>query len=126
MAQHDDKKDEAAVREAKRLQALIDAELETAVRDLASTRQGRIFLFWLLEIGKVNVQPFTNNALSTSFNCGELNVGMIIQARIIEADPAIYVRLLQENQNDRAAAQRASAVPESGSPGGYSSPDIDD
>src|SRR5690606_41749848 len=59
------------------------------------------FLWFLLEITKVGRQPFTANALTTSFCCGELNIGQQIVAQIIEADPAGYVRLLEEKHNGR-------------------------
>lgn len=79
-------------------------EVDETVRVLLSVSRGRKYLWWLLTIGKVGTQPFANNALQTSFACGELNVGQQILAHIISVDPAGYVRMMQENaENERSS-----------------------
>lgn len=79
-------------------------EVDEAVRALLSVPRGRKYLWWLLTIGKIGTQPFAPNALNTSFNCGELNVGNQILAHIISVDPAGYVRMMQEQaENDRSS-----------------------
>ena len=65
------------------------------------TPSGRDYFYWLLELCSIGRNPFTANALSTSFNCGELNVGQQIQAHIIEVTPADYLRMLQERQEEQ-------------------------
>lgn len=77
-------------------------EVDEAVRALLSVPRGRKYLWWLLTIGKIGTQPFASNALQTSFACGELNVGNQILAHIISVDPAGYVRMMQEQANDRS------------------------
>jgi hypothetical protein len=106
MAQHDDKEARKALREQDKLAQLHEAQITKAIAACAATREGRLFLWWLLSIGQVGQQPFTANALNTAFNCGELNVGNQILARLIDVDPAIYVRMQQENLNDGRTAQR--------------------
>lgn len=101
MAQHDDIEARQAQREAERLAAFEEDLLSKAILSCASTPEGRMLLWWLLQQGRVGTQPFTSNALTTAFQCGELNVGNIILDRIIRVDPAIYVRLQQENLNGR-------------------------
>lgn len=79
-------------------------EIDEAVRALLAVPRGRMYLWWLLQIGKVGTQPFASNALNTSFNCGELNVGNQILSHIISVDPAGYVRMMQEKaDNDRTS-----------------------
>lgn len=113
MAQHTDKERRLQEREAERKSALREALINRAIAEIADTDYGRKFLWWLLEIGQVNQQPFVSNALNTAFNCGELNVGNKILAKITEVDPAIYVRMqvehLNDNRTDNSARNTASA-----------------
>jgi hypothetical protein len=67
--------------------------------ELLKTVQGRKFLFDQLALCKVGQQPFTSNALSMSFNCGELNVGQQILTRILSVDPDGWVQM-QKEAND--------------------------
>lgn len=92
--------------------------IDNAIRLNSKTPEGRKFLWWLLQIGKVNTQPFTTNAITTAFNCGELNVGNTILARITDVDPASYVQMQQESLNEyRELTNPNSAEPDSDSPG---------
>lgn len=99
MAQHDEK-NSALNRELEKLSKLREADIDKAINRASQTDDGRKFLWWLLQIGSVGIQPFTANALNTSFNCGKLDIGNQILARIISVDPAIYVRMMQENQDE--------------------------
>lgn len=76
-------------------------QVDKALSSLLVTSEGRKYLWWLLEIGRVGQQPFTANALTMSFNCGELNVGQQVLDRIIQVDPAGYVRMMQEQADER-------------------------
>lgn len=89
-----------ATRKQKDAAKLEKLNIDKACEGLLSTREGRHYLWWLLRIGRVGSQPFTNNALATSFGCGELNVGQQILAHIIEVDPAGYALMIQEKAND--------------------------
>lgn len=81
--------------------------------ELLKTRQGRKFLYEQLALCKVGQQPFTSNALAMSFNCGELNVGNQILARILSVDPDGWVAMQKEandvyrERNDALANARA-------------------
>lgn len=89
-----------ATRKQKDAARLEKLNIDKACENLLATREGRHYLWWLLRIGRVGSQPFTNNALATSFGCGELNVGQQILAHIIEVDPAGYALMIQEKAND--------------------------
>lgn len=99
----DDKEKKLQKKQAEKFKAE-QLEVDAACRALLATATGRKYLWWLLRIGKVGTQPFANNALNTSFNCGELNVGQQILDHIISVDPAGYVRMMQEQaDNDRSS-----------------------
>lgn len=95
------------VRQAKQLEKNVDADIDEFIAAALTTRQGRRFFWWLLQIGKVGLQPFSGNALTTAFQCGELNVGQQIQARIIEVDPEGFITLQKEKQEDARRAEQS-------------------
>lgn len=74
-------------------------DIDAFIRAAAQSREGLRFLWWLLEIGKFGSQPFNGHALTTSFSCGELNVGLQVFSRISEVDPKIYLAMVKENEN---------------------------
>jgi hypothetical protein len=74
--------------------------INSAVSAAISSREGRKFLWWLLEIGRVGTQPFTTNALNTAFGCGELNVGQRILDRIVSNFPEGYLTMMKENNDE--------------------------
>lgn len=92
--------DKHAANRQRNLAKLEKLNIDEACKELLATRKGRYYLWWLLRIGRIGAQPFTNNALATSFACGELNVGQQILAHIIEVDPAGYALMIQEKAND--------------------------
>ena len=71
------------------------------IRALANHKSGREFLYWLLEIGHMGRNPFSTNALTTAFACGESNVSQQIQAAFIEAAPSDYMKMLKEEDDAR-------------------------
>lgn len=77
-----------------------EQKIDSAVAALVEHTQGRKLLWWLLEIGRIGMQPYANNALNTAFNCGELNVGQRILDRIISVSPEGYVRMMKENESE--------------------------
>lgn len=78
-----------------------EGKIESAVNKLIVDPEGRKLLWWLLEIGRVGLQPYTGNALNTAFNCGEMNVGQRILDRIISVSPEGYLMMMKENSDER-------------------------
>ena len=76
-------------------------KIESAISKFIEDEQGRKFLWWLLEIGRIGMQPYTSNALNTAFNCGELNIGQRILERIITVSPDGYLLMMKENERER-------------------------
>lgn len=84
----------------------VATDIDAAIKANISTPVGRRFLWWLLQIGKVNTQPFATNALLMGFNSGELNVGNQILARITEVAPDGYLLMMKENADERNQLSR--------------------
>lgn len=82
---------------------------DAAVEALLQNEAGRKYLWWLLEVGWVGQQPFAQNALVTSFNCGQLNVGQQILNHILEVNPAGYVQMQKESQDEWSRRTSADA-----------------
>jgi hypothetical protein len=127
LAQHDDKEVKARERRAQKFAENDAAEIKSAIQHLLTNRAGRRLLWWLLGIGQIGANPFRGVAAETDFNCGQLNVGLQIQAKIMEASPEGYLNMQKENDSDtrlrndlilngeRTAADGTS----SGQPGSY-------
>lgn len=98
-------------REAERLQKYnqsVKAEIDKAVLACTQSHEGRALLWWLLEQGRVNTQPFSRDPYTAAFNCGELNVGNQVLARIIEVNPEGYLTMMKEKQVERTSIYNAS------------------
>lgn len=78
-----------------------ELKIGSAVGKALANVEGRKFLWWLLEIGKIGNQPYAGNALNTAFACGELNVGQRILDRIISVSPEGYLIMMKENADER-------------------------
>jgi len=78
-----------------------ELKIDSAISQAIENAEGRKFLWWLLEIGRVGLQPYAANALNTAFNCGEMNVGQRILDRIISVSPEGYLQMMRENNDER-------------------------
>lgn len=74
------------------------------IQDTLKRPDGREFIWWLLEIGKFGTQPMAQDPHLTAFACGELNVGQQIFAEIVSVDPAGFLRMQQERNDDRSSS----------------------
>jgi hypothetical protein len=74
--------------------------INSAISKALEDAEGRKFLWWLLTIGRIGMQPYTGNALSTAFSCGELNIGQQILDRIISNFPEGYVVMMKERNDE--------------------------
>lgn len=75
--------------------------IDSAISEAVASSEGRKFLWWLLQIGRVGMQPYANNALNTAFNCGEFNVGQQILDRIISVSAEGYLTMMKESESER-------------------------
>lgn len=99
--------------------ANLSAEVEKTIQELTQSHPGRAFLWWLLQLGRVNIQPFSSSPEKTAFNCGELNVGNQILAKIIEVTPEGYLTMMKEKQNERNTLNTDSVAGTRSVPGAY-------
>jgi len=108
MANHDDKQAERLNKEFAKYQALDEAEIDQTIQNLLATNGGGKFLWWLLQIGKYGVNPFSPDPVTMAFQAGEMNVGSAVLARIIEVNPLGFAELqmsrkLESDRRDSAA-----------------------
>jgi len=106
-----------------------DREARTrALRDLLSTRDGRkLVLYWLDICGTIGQNPFTGNALSTSFNCGQQNIGHQLLEQVLATSPDAFLMMLKEQEDERSYRNSASAGASAGADAYYDAePGADD
>lgn len=117
----DEKEQEAYARRLKKYNENAKTEVDKTITELLQSHAGRNLMWWLLQIGQVNTQPFRGDEGRTAFACGELNVGNKILARAVELSPDGYLTLLKEKQNERNALAKPDSSPgsNSGEPGSY-------
>src|SRR4051812_28301611 len=84
-----------------------DGKIDGAISACHEHENTRRLLWWLLEVGRVGVQPYTGNALATAFACGELNVGQRILDRITSVSPDGYVNMMKEMADARRERDNA-------------------
>ena len=97
----DERKEKADLKRRRAYERQRKLRIDGCVAALLSHRDGREYLYWLLEMGQIGHQPFTANALTTAFNCGSLNIGQQILAHIIEVAPDGYLKMLKEKQEEQ-------------------------
>lgn len=104
-----DETDRVKLRTARTAIRRAQEERDAVINVLLNDAKGREYLWWLLSITKVNSNPFSGNALATSFSCGEQNIGQQILAHIMDVNPAGYVQMLKEKLSgtDNANTDRA-------------------
>ena len=88
---------DAAARQRKEL----ELELKNDIRSIAGTPAGRRFLWWLLSITGPHLPSYTGNS-DTYFNEGRRAVGLEIEHRLVAADPAAYLAMIQEGVPEEA------------------------
>lgn len=117
-----EKEQEALARRKVKYDETISREIDAFLTEAFKSHAGRATIWWLLELGRVNTQPFRGQPDKTAFACGELNVGNRILSRVVSLNPDGYVNMLKEKDRERRElinpAEHHSAP---GEPGGYSS-----
>jgi hypothetical protein len=101
----DDNAEKKQHRRLVNLERQAQARRDDFVRAAVTTREGREYIYWLLELARMGRNPFTSNALTTAFACGELNVGQQVQAHLIEVAPNAFLKMLAEKEEERLNAR---------------------
>lgn len=68
------------------------------IKWLMSSPRGRRIAWWLLEKAGVNRTSFNNSGSVMAFNEGQRNIGLMVQAQIIELAPEAYMTMLTEQR----------------------------
>lgn len=76
--------------------------IDSAIDALLKAPNGRKALWWLLEIGQIGRQPFSTDPHRTAFECGQLNVGQQVLARITSVSPEGYMNMMKEMADERS------------------------
>ena len=74
------------------------------LRSAMATPEGRSWFFHLLERCHVFHQPFTSNALTTAFNCGEMNIGQQVLVDVMTFCPDQYLLMMREHNDGGTAS----------------------
>lgn len=106
-------------RQQKRLETQRNLRLNTFISEVMKLAEGREFFYYLLELGKVGRNSFTGNALTTAFHCGEQNVGLQIQSRLIEVSPKGYLQMLTEKAEEELNVRRTESADDDDGNGDY-------
>ena len=104
--------DRETVRNRGRKARRLEIEHLNGMRNAMSSRQGRTFMWWLLGQCGTHRSTFSPEALQMAFNGGMQNVGFLLEAKIAEACPELYL-LMQQEAMKRDEPQEASEPPES-------------
>lgn len=68
------------------------------VKWLMSSPRGRRLAWWLLSKSGVNRTSFNNSGSVMAFNEGQRNIGLMLQAEVLDASPDAYMTMLQEQR----------------------------
>lgn len=88
--------DEAQAKTSRKREKLRNEQDREDVRVVMSTPGGRRFLARLLERSGINRSSFTGNA-NTYFNEGQRNLGLFLQAELVDTSPDLYLTMLSES-----------------------------
>jgi hypothetical protein len=91
--------DPAAVDKKRRKAGRVEDRRLTAFKAVMATREGRRYVWWLLDQCGVFRTSFTGNS-ATFFNEGQRNVGLMLIADINAACPEQYIVMLDEARDD--------------------------
>jgi hypothetical protein len=81
------------------LEAQAQAKREAGdVKWLMSTEQGRRIAWRILSWTRLHRTPFSADRGVTDFNCGQANIGLLLQGEILTHAPGAYVTMIEESK----------------------------
>jgi hypothetical protein len=96
--------DPQQVRERRRASRSREREEGSAVQALLSSREGRDWMYALLEQCHTFTSSFSSDPLQMAFSEGERNVGLQLMAVIMRACPHRYNEMMQEASDARSSS----------------------
>lgn len=88
--------DAKQVKQAGRKARLLQTEEDGVLAMVLSTIQGRRLMWRWLAMTGLFQNPFSTNAMSMSFNAGQMNVGQRLLAEINRVSPEAYILMMRE------------------------------
>lgn len=109
MSQHDDKEALRLQKEFARFEAIDNQDIDAFIAVALGDTRGQKFLWWLLQVGKYGVNPFSPDSNVMAFQSGEANVGAQILSRIIDVNPIGFAELQMQRkiEDDRRSSRAA-------------------
>jgi hypothetical protein len=92
------------VREAEKLAKVREESRRNFLIAAMSTREGRTWLYDLLEFCHLFSDPFSGQALTEAYLKGERNVGLKLFAEITQWAPDNYIQMIKEANSVRSTA----------------------
>lgn len=110
MAEYD-ASDPVQVKERRRRLKVIEKQRGDYIRSVMNVRQGRAWLYEILEMCHVFKTSFSSDAATMAFSEGERNVGLKMMADIMQHAPDMYAMMLKEaeEKEDGGSSSDASA-----------------
>lgn len=71
---------------------------EADIKWLMSSPRGRRIAWWFLDKAGVNRTSFNNSGSVMAFNEGQRNMGLMLQAQVVELSPEAYMTMLTEHK----------------------------
>ena len=68
---------------------------------LMSSPRGRRLVWWLLDKAGVNRTSYSNSGSAMAFNEGQRNMGLLLQAHVLEAAPDRFMEMLTEGRGKK-------------------------
>jgi hypothetical protein len=96
MADSFDAGDPAQVRERNRDLRVAEKSRKDMIAAIMGLPQGRAYFHELLAFCSVGHSPFASNALIMAHSCGQMNVGLKVQADLMGTVPDLYLQMLRE------------------------------
>ena len=90
--------DPKAVKARNRRERREGERLTSDVKWVMSEPQGRRFALWLMNKAALNETSFRGNALDMAFREGHRNLGLMLQAHVLEACHEQYLKALDESK----------------------------
>ena len=84
--------------------------LSADVKWVMSEPQGRRFALWLMNKAALNETSFRGNALDMAFREGHRNLGLMVQAHVLEACPELYMLALDESKKTQKREDDAESA----------------
>lgn len=115
----------SSVRQAQKTAKIAESLRHATLTQLMSTPTGRAWMYDLLARCHIGSTPFSTDALTTAFQCGEQNIGLQLWGDLQSTCPDQYILMMREYYERSTIGQRSGGEDRDGDVDGPD-PDPDD